>query len=64
MLERFFKAKSFGLHISKPKKILGNIFVDLSKVRKSTRRGLLDRQNYILSQTSVLQGLWADTIAF
>ena len=41
MLERFFKAKSFGLHISKPKKIPGNIFFDISKVGKSSRRGLL-----------------------
>ena len=56
MLERFFKAKSFGLHISKPKKIPGNIFVDISKVRKSSRRGLLGRQNCILSQKSVPQG--------
>ena len=31
MLERFFKAKSFRLHISKPKKIPGNIFFDISK---------------------------------
>ena len=56
MLERFFKAKSFGLHISKPKKIPGNIFFDISKVRKSSRRGLLGRQNCILSQKSVPQG--------
>ena len=41
MLERFFVGKSFRLHISKPKKIPGNIFVDISKVRKSSRRGLL-----------------------
>ena len=41
MLERFVIAKSFGLHISKPKKIPGNIFFDISKVRKSSRRGLL-----------------------
>ena len=32
MLERFFEAKSFGLHISNPKHVLGNIFVDVSKV--------------------------------
>ena len=56
MLERFFKAKSFGLHISKPKKIPGNIFFDISKVRKSTRRSLLGRQKCILSQKSVPQG--------
>ena len=56
MLERFFKAKSFRLHISKPKKIPGNIFFDISKVRKSSRRGLLDRQNCILSKKSVPQG--------
>ena len=43
MLERFFKAKSFGLHISKPKKIPGNIFFDISKVRKSSHRGLLGK---------------------
>ena len=43
MLERFLKVKSFGLHISKPKKIPGNIFVDISKVRKSSRRGLLSK---------------------
>ena len=35
MLERFFKAKSFGLHISKPKKIPLNIFFDTSKRSKS-----------------------------
>ena len=41
MLKRFFIASSFRLHISKPKKIPGNIFVDIPKVRKSSRRGLL-----------------------
>ena len=56
MLKRFVIAKSFRLHISKPKKIPGNIFVDISKVRKSSRRGLLGRQNCILSQKSVPQG--------
>ena len=55
-LERFFIGKSFRLHISKPKKIPGNIFFDISEVRKSTRRGLLGRQNFILSQKSVPQG--------
>ena len=34
MLEWFFIGKSFRLHISKPKKIPGNIFVDISKVKK------------------------------
>ena len=56
MLERFFEAKSFGLHISKPKKIPGNMFFDIWKVRRSTRRGLLGRQNCILSQKGVPQG--------
>ena len=55
MLKRFFLAKSFRLHISKHKKIPGNIFFDISKVRKSSRRGLLDRQNCILNQKSVPQ---------
>ena len=32
MLERFFEAKSFGLHISKPKHVLGNTFFDVSKM--------------------------------
>ena len=32
MLERFFEAKSFGLHISKPKHVPGNIFFDVSKM--------------------------------
>ena len=32
MLERFFKAKSFGLHISKPKHVPGNTFFDVSKM--------------------------------
>ena len=41
MLERFFKAKSFRFHISKPEKIPGNIFFDILKVQKSSRRGLL-----------------------
>ena len=40
MLERFFIGKSFRLHISKPKNIPGNILVDISKVIKSSRRGL------------------------
>ena len=31
MLELFFIGKSFRLHISKPRKIPGNIFVDISK---------------------------------
>ena len=31
MPKRFFIAKSFRLHISKPKKIPGNIFFDISK---------------------------------
>ena len=56
MLERFFEAKSFGLHISKPKNIPGNIFFDILKVRKSSRRGLLGRQKCILSQKGVPQG--------
>ena len=43
MLERFLKVKSFGSHISKPKKIAGNIFFDISKVQKSSRRGLLSK---------------------
>ena len=56
MLERFCIGKSFRLHLSKPKKIPGNIFFDISKVRKSPRRGLLGRQNCILSKKSVPQG--------
>ena len=32
MLERFFEAKSFGLHISNPKQVLGNIIFDVSKM--------------------------------
>ena len=43
MLKWFFIAKSFRLHISKPKKVPGNIFFDISKVRKSSRRGLLGK---------------------
>ena len=43
MLKRFVIAKSFGFHISKPKKIPGNIFFDISKVQKSSRRGLLSK---------------------
>ena len=43
MLKRFVIAKSFRLQISKPKKIPGNIFFDISKVRKSSRRGLLGK---------------------
>ena len=42
-LKRVFIGKSFGLHISKPKKIPGNIFFDISKVRKSSRTGLLGK---------------------
>ena len=41
MLERFLKVKSFGFHISKPKKIPLNIFFDISKRSKSFP--LLDR---------------------
>ena len=40
MLKRFFIGKSFRSYRSKLKKIPGNIFVDISKVRKSSRRGL------------------------
>ena len=40
MLKRLVIAKSFRLHISKPKKIPGSIFFDILKVRKSSRRGL------------------------
>ena len=43
MLERFFIGKSFRLHESEPKKMPGNIFFDISKVRKSSRRGLLGK---------------------
>ena len=43
MLKRFFIAKSFRLHLSKPKKIPENIFFDISKVQKSSRRGLLGK---------------------
>ena len=65
MLERFFKAKNFRLHISKLKKIPGNIFFDISKVRKSSRRGLLGRRNCILNEKSVSQGAFlADKIVF
>ena len=32
MRKRFFEAKSFGLHISNPKHVPGNIFVDVSKM--------------------------------
>ena len=64
MLKRFFIAK-FILHISKPKKIPGNIFFDISKVRKSSRRGLLGRQNCILGKKSVPQGaFWQKKLYF
>ena len=43
MLKRFVIAKSFRFHISRPTKIPGNIFFDISKVRKSSRRGLLGK---------------------
>ena len=32
MRKRFVEAKSFGLHISKPKHVLGNTFFDVSKM--------------------------------
>ena len=32
MLERFFEVKSFGLHISTPKQVRGNIVFDVSKM--------------------------------
>ena len=32
MLERFFEVKSFGLHISNPKQVPGNIVFDVSKM--------------------------------
>ena len=39
-----FLVKRFSLHIRKPKKIVGNLFLNISKVRKivrkSSRRGL------------------------
>ena len=55
MPKRFVIAKSFRMHISKPKNTRKHIFVDISKVRKSSRRGLLCRQNCILSQKSIPQ---------
>ena len=56
MPKRFLIAKSFRLHISKPKKLPGNIFLIFRKVRKSSGRGLLGRENCILSQKGVPQG--------
>ena len=43
MLKRFFIAERFRLHISKPKKIPGNIFFDISRVQKSLRKGLFGK---------------------
>ena len=57
MLERFFEAKSFGLHISKPKKIPGNIFVDISKVRKASRRAFLADEVVFRARKSSRRGL-------
>ena len=54
MLKRFFIAKSFRFHISKPKKIPGNIFVDIiSKVGKASRRGIWGSQNSKIFKTGV-----------
>ena len=40
MLERFFKAKSFGLHISKPKLVPQNTGDNLNRNQTSTDNGL------------------------
>ena len=65
MLKRFVIAKSFRLHISKPKKIPGNIFVEIPKVRNSSRRGLFGRCDCILEPEKHPAGaFWADKIVF
>ena len=58
MLKRFFIGKSFRFHLSKPNKIPGNIFFDISNVRKASRRGLLGRYNCIFNKKSVPQGFF------
>ena len=61
MLERFVIAKSFWSHISKLKDARKHIF-DISKVRKSPGRGLLAKQNCILSKKIVPQGPFGQNI--
>ena len=53
-----FQSEKLQIAYIKAEKIPGNIFFDISKVRKSTRRIILGRQNCILSQENVPQGLF------
>ena len=63
MLKRFVIAKSFRLHISKQKKIPGNIFFDISKFRKSSSRGLLGRQKLdVYHERKSVGSFWVDSI--
>ena len=55
MLKRFVIVTSFRLHISKAEQIPGNIFVDILKVKKSSRRRLWGGYKCIWSQKSVPQ---------
>ena len=52
MLERFFKAKSFGLHISKPKKIPGNIFLTFRR-SESRPAGTFSAKYFISCESKV-----------
>ena len=58
MLERFLKVKSFGFHISKPKKIPGNIFLDISKVQKSSKNTKMLKMSIISTMILNLSRLW------
>ena len=64
MLERFFKAKSFRFHISKPKKIPGNIFFDISKVKVVPQGPFGQTKLYFEPEQRPAGAFWADKIVF
>ena len=65
MLERVFIAKSFGLHIWKPKKIPRNIFFDISNVRKVNPQGPFGQTKlYFEPEKRPAGAFGADTVSF
>ena len=56
--QTIFHSEKLQIAYIKAEKIPGNIFVDISKVRKSSRRGLLGRQTCIfLARKASRRGL-------
>ena len=65
MLEWYFIVNSFRLHISKPKKIPGNIFCWYFEGQKVVPQGAFERiQLYFEPDKRPAGAFWADTIAF